>query len=487
MKKLFKIILSTVCAAALTIPVFATACGSKDDDKKDDNNGEQHVHVDYAGQLKLDFESETKKQEAIVRLYVDGDTTHFEPVRNSQLQGCDNRDDFYADDWVTTGYAKARYLAINTPESTGQIEEWGKAASKFTRSKLENATSIIIESNDENWNLDSTGGRYLLWVWYKPEGSTEYRNLNIDILQEGLAFASGIPDTRYAKTAQAAIDQAEVEKRYVFSDDKDPDYHYGGPINTDLLELRFNPEEYEGKKVRVEGLVVANFNNTAYIEEVYYNIEGYEDGIRIGMPVYYSYTKGKVVTDILKVGNRVSVVGVLQFYETAGYYQITDIKAYDRYQTSENCDIIEEVGIDDAYTEVNPAQFVSKDECVSWELEKLNDEGNTYLDKVSITYAEALLGSSVTFTNLFVTNVSTTRNEDSSNYGAMTLTCKAPDGSTIQVRTAVFKDENGDLVTASAYLNKTITVKGVVEYYESIYNDIPYQIKCHRQDYITVL
>lgn len=486
MKKLFKIILSAICAVALAVPVFATACVDNNGGNTDPG-GDKVNHVDYASELKLDFDSNTKKQEVTIRLHVDGDTTHFNPVKNSKLPGCDDYDYFYTDACPTTGYAKARYLGINTPESTGQIEEWGKAASKFTRSKLESGTSWIIESNDENWNIDSTGGRFLLWVWYLPEGETEYRNLNIEILQAGLAYASSIPDTRYAEYAQAAINQAEAEKLYVFSGEKDPDYHYGGPINTTLAELRFNPEAYEGKKIRVEGLVVANFNNTAYIEEVFTNIEGYEGGIRIGMPVYYSYTTGKVVTEILQVGNKVSVVGVLQFYETAGYYQITDIKSYDRYKPVENCEIIEKVGIDNAYSDLDVAQFVSTDECVSWEYEIVDDEGNTSSKKVSITYAEALLGSSVTVSNLKVTHVSTTQNEESSNFGAMTLTCETEDGNTIQVRTAVFKDADGKLITASAYLNQTISVKGVVEYYESMYNSIPYQIKCHRQDYITVL
>lgn len=478
MKKFVKIMLSMACAAVMAVPLFAAACSPKE---------EEPEHIDYAGQLKLDFDSETKKQEVTIRLFVDGDTTHFDPVADSTLKGCNNASDFSAEDKPTKGYAKARYLAVNTPESTGQIEEWGKTASKFTRDKLESATSWIIESNDENWNIDSTGGRYLLWVWYLPKGETDYRNLNIDILQAGLAFASGISDTRYAETAQAAINQAEREKLYVFSGEKDPDYWYGGPINTTLKELRFNTEAYAGKKIQVEGLVTANFDNTAYIEETYYDVEGYEeDGIRIGFPVYYSYIKGKVL-EILSVGNKVSVVGVVQFYETGGYYQITDIKAYDRYNTTENCEVVEEVGLEKAYTKINPADFASQQLSVAVDIEKVDDEGKEYVETVKKAYNETLLGTSVTVANLKVINVSTTHNEESSNYGAMTLTCEDENGVKIQVRTGVFKDENGKLITASAYINKTITVKGVIEYYESYYSDIPYQIKSYRVDYVTVL
>ena len=92
-----------------------------------------------------------------VKTFVDGDTTHFNMPENS----------------ISGNVLKARYLAINTPESTGQIEEWGKKASNFTKSKLSSATSIIIESDNDKWNLDSTGSRYLVWVWYKTSESSD--------------------------------------------------------------------------------------------------------------------------------------------------------------------------------------------------------------------------------------------------------------------------------------------------------------------------
>ena len=45
-----------------------------------------------------------------------------------------------------------RYLGIDTPESTGQIEPYGKKASDFTKAIMNKATSVIIES-DENLEL----------------------------------------------------------------------------------------------------------------------------------------------------------------------------------------------------------------------------------------------------------------------------------------------------------------------------------------------
>ena len=116
--------------------------------------------VDYAGQLKLNMNSSTLKQEVTVKTYVDGDTVHF----------------YVPEDVMPGGVLKARFLAINTPESTGKIEEYGKAASNFTKQTLQKAESIILESDTNTWNADSTGGRYLVWVWYKTADMDEYRN-----------------------------------------------------------------------------------------------------------------------------------------------------------------------------------------------------------------------------------------------------------------------------------------------------------------------
>ena len=129
--------------------------------------------VDYAGEVKLDLNSSTAKCEVTVKSFVDGDTVHFH----------------VPEDVMEEGVLKARFLAINTPESTGKIEEYGKAASRFTREKLSEATSILLESESESWSPDSTGSRYLAWVWYKTGEDADYRNQNIELLQNGLALA----------------------------------------------------------------------------------------------------------------------------------------------------------------------------------------------------------------------------------------------------------------------------------------------------------
>ena len=47
----------------------------------------------------------------------------------------------------------------------------------------------------------------------------------------------------------------------------------------------------------------------------------------------------------------------------------------------------------------------------------------------------------------------------------MTLTCEA-NGITIDVRTTVFYDENGNMITEDFYKGKTIDVYGIIEYFD---------------------
>jgi DNA/RNA endonuclease YhcR with UshA esterase domain len=62
----------------------------------------------------------------------------------------------------------------------------------------------------------------------------------------------------------------------------------------------------------------------------------------------------------------------------------------------------------------------------------------------------------------------------------MTLTCEA-DGSTIDVRTIVLRDDNGEVITSDKYLGKTIDVVGIVDYFSG-----SYQIKVFTPQDITI-
>ncbi len=431
--------------------------------------------VDYASQLTLDFSSNTKKQEVTVRLYIDGDTTHFDPVTNSKITPYNSAD--FAN---TDGYIKARYLAANTPENTGKIEEWGQKAADFVEERLKTAQSIVVESDDDKWNIDSSGSkRYTVWIWYLPQGETEYRNLNLEILQEGLARGSSTANNRYGTIAMNALNQAMTNKLYVFSDDRDPDFPYGDAIPVTLKELRCHIKDYDGKKVKVEGVCTTEFNNSVYIEDF-----DADTGVYFGLTVYYGYQTGKIL-EVLSMGNRVSVVGVIT--EFNGTYQISGV-SYDEYTPDlpSNSTIVSENN-ELSFTEVNAKDIVTNKQ-LSVEFEKEVD-GKTETETVTINYAEAIMSTTVTLNDLTVIDTYTTQSGNSA--GAMSLTCQAADGTEIVIRTEVLKEADGTVITADKYMGKKITVKGIVDKYQTEYGaahgESPYQIKVYRADYITIL
>lgn len=410
--------------------------------------GEGADPADYAAAITLNMQSETVKQEVTVKTFIDGDTTHFHvPASVSE-----------------TGVLKARYLAINTPESTGKIEEYGKAAAQFTREKLSAATSIIIESDTAEWNYDSTGERRLVWVWYKTEGMTEYRNLNIEILANGLAIANSTANNRYGSTAMAALNYAKAEKLGVHSGQRDPDFYYGEAVELTLRELRCNLETYNGIKVAFNGVITMNDNNSVYVEAL-----DPETGLTFGMSVYYGFNLPGPALDILRVGNEVRIVGTVQYYEAGGTWQVSGLSY--RMMKPDDPNNIQKLsdGHQPAYVPTQAEVFANGTVTVV--------NGDTLL---TLPYAEAVMASSISMEGLTVKHVYTTDNEDSSSKGAMTLFCEA-DGCSIQVRTAVLHDETGALITEDAYLGKMIDVFGVVDYFDGAC-----QIKVLTPDAITV-
>lgn len=404
--------------------------------------------VDYAGSLNLDMSSNTAKQEVTVKMFIDGDTTHF----NVPSSVMDN------------GVLKARYMAINTPESTGKIEEYGKAASAFTKEKLSGAASIIIESETDSWTPDSTGSRYLAWVWYKPKDSDTYRNLNIEILQNGLAIANSSANNRYGDICMAAINQAKAQKLNIYSGQPDPDYYYGGAVELTLKELRTNIDAYSGMRVAFHGVVTMNSSNTVYVESL-----DPETGLYYGMAVYYGFNLNGQGLDILQVGNEVRIVGSVQYYEGGGTWQVSDLNY--RLMKPDDPDNIQKLsdGHTAAFVLTDPATFANGKVEIETE-----EEVKTF------DYAALAMNTSVEMKGLRVVSIYTTKNEDSASKGAMTLTCQAGD-TTITVRTVVLYDENGELITENAYYGKTIDVKGLVDYYNG-----EYQIKVFSADNITI-
>lgn len=446
MKKISKL-LSLLLALCLMVTCFA---GCQDSTDTDTDSTE---FVDYVAETKLNMDSSTKKQEVTVKSYIDGDTTHF----------------YVPAELRADGVLKARYMGVNTPESTGKIEEWGKKASNFTKEKLSGASSIIIESNDGNWNVDSTGDRHLVYVWYKPKDGNDYRCLNLELIQNGLSIACGSVSDLYGTAASNAFQQAKREKLHVFSGEEDPDFYYGDAYELDLKFLRTNIELYNNKKVAFEGVVTYNNNNSVYVEE--YDAE---TDMYYGISVYYGFETGELL-NMIKIGNRVRVVGSVQYYEAGGTWQVSDV-SYREFKPNDpgNTLMISE-GNTPSNRETDPEMFANGYMDVETQISLDSEE----TEIKNVKYADLIMSTSVSMKNLEVIDVYTTSN-GGNNDGAMTLTCKS--GSTvIDVRTIVLYDESGNMLDSSAFLGKTIDVKGIVDYFSG-----SHQIKVFSANDITV-
>lgn len=436
-----------------------TVCGAADPDFKPE-------FIDYASQVKFDKNSGRKYAEVEVKSFIDGDTTHFIPIDGTVIGEME--------------YVKARYLAINTPESTGIIEPWGKKASNYTKTQLSKAVSIIIESDDDKWNLDSTGGRYLLWVWYKTAEDTEYRNLNLEILCQGLAFGSNVLSNVYGEVALNALNQAKSLKLHVFDrSTKDPDFYYGDAVELSLKEIKANCEKYESMTVKFDAVVAKQVGPTIYVEE--YDAE---NDMYFGMQIFAGYSFPRM--EMFAIGNRITVVGTLQYYENGGTYQVSNLK----YKTIDpnwegGCRVIG-TGFSSSYNEITADELMNG-KIVLDTYKEVGDgeEKEEILVEETFDYGELAHYSTVTMKNLTVKSVYTTTSDTDSN-GALTITCTSPEGITIKVRTAsklvkIVDGNEVDVVASDFPAGTVISVRGVIDSFNGEYqikvfniNDVTY-------------
>jgi micrococcal nuclease len=450
MKKHLKL-LSIILALCLTVCCFAGCQGGKTPEVTEPTELEI---VDYVGQTKLDRNSGTLQAEVTVRSYIDGDTTHFNvPTDISE-----------------NGVLKARYLCVNTPESTGKIEPWGKKASTFTKETLKNATSIIVESNDSKWNVDSTGGRHLVWIWYKTAETDDYRCLNLELIQNGLSISCGNVGERYGEVASKAFQQAKAQKINVFDTNEDPDFFYGDAYEVDLKGLRSNIALYENCKVAFEGVVTRNNNNSVYVESFDEETQMY-----YGVSVYYGFETGELLNN-LKVGNLARIVGTVTYYETGGTWQVSGLQ----YREFKPMDPSNTIKISEGHSAANKLTDAATFTSAQVELEVMNELGSEETTTKSFPYADLAMSTSIRMENLVVNRIYTTNNGGDSD-GAMTLTCTSPEGITVDVRTIVLYKEDGSMLSEYDLLYKTIDVNGIVDYFGG-----DYQIKVFTTGDITV-
>jgi micrococcal nuclease len=313
--KIFKHFFIFLGALVLSLGASATlaACG-----------GTSHA-VDYVAQTALTKEYSgsdfltTGFGQVTLKTGIDGDTSHF-----------------YAANGTTI--IKGRYNGIDTPESTGQLQPWGKAASHFTTGKLEAAKTIVLETENSTGKVgpkkDSTGTRYLVFVWIGDTANAPIASmklLNLWIVQEGYSSAKGISDSKYQEAFTDADLQAQSEQIHIWSPDPDPDYNYSDPVECDLQLIgekkimasgatEYSDFDWDGSKVTVTGIVARVRGTDCWIERSFKNALSDNADKVYGL---YVFTMYKSYVPLLHTGNEVQCTGTISSY--AGNYQMVDV------------------------------------------------------------------------------------------------------------------------------------------------------------------
>lgn len=302
------------------------------------NSGPQWIDYVHNGSIKLEYDYVNRDfykdgiGQVSLKTAIDGDTAHFAP------------------DVTTTSREniKARFFGVDTPESTGKVQPYGRPASNFTKEKLLNADengTIVVSSAQDGYGLpnpDSTGERYVSLIWIhetkKNAPFDELVLLNLWIVQEGLSWVKNVGDMpQYVDTFYAAEDQAEVFKKNLFSGEDDPSYNYGDYEDVSLLDIKKELEKtlqdpnyvnpYDNMKIRVVGTVAGYANHILYIQNFYSQEEGARspDGEYAGINIFTGMSS--IPSKYRKANTYIQICGLAQNSETFGF-QITDTEGH---------------------------------------------------------------------------------------------------------------------------------------------------------------
>lgn len=161
-----------------------------------------------------------------------------------------------------------RFVGIDTPESTAKVQPWGRAASEFTKNALRNAESVVLETEVAVSGLQDNNGRYLSWVWYKPRGGTQYRLLNLELVEQAYAKERCEAYSKYYRYFVAGRDNAHATKKRIYGE-KDPryDYNFQG-VYVSCYDVMKHTAEYEGRLAEITGLIVAASAYSVYIRDL---------------------------------------------------------------------------------------------------------------------------------------------------------------------------------------------------------------------------
>lgn len=288
------------------------------------NNGTVTLSLDYTNR---DFYVDGIGQFNL-KTAIDGDTAHFTPLKDS----------------LNKGTMKARFFGIDTPESTGKVQEYGKDASDYTKEQLKAAAAngtIVISSAQDGYgepNPDSTGERYVSLVWInlnkKNAPKEELTLLNLMIVQVGLSWVKNVQSMpQYSDTFYAAQRQAETYKLKLHSGIPDPRINWGDYVDTSLVDMKnevaacladpTRENAYDNAKVRIQGTVCGFINHILYLEDyVLYDKDNPAlGGEYVGINIFVGMND--ISSKYTKLNTYLQVCGLAQYTDNYGF-QITD-------------------------------------------------------------------------------------------------------------------------------------------------------------------
>lgn len=310
----------------------------------------------------------------------------------------------YVDDSNKPITIKTRFLGVNTPESTAKVEPWGKKASLFTKHILEEAQAkadeesvggktvcniALITDPATMGERDSSGNRWLAFVWYRKSSSDKWRNLNLELVEQGYSRNQLFTDSKvcdYRKSFEAAGAHAEKCGIRVPGGQSDPDYDYTEQtyeyslwgIQKHFDEIGISDSGSSGFQLIVTALVVGIQGDSLYLRDLLIDEEQFEEegeSARLaGLYAYAGFNSALCSTlqNYSKAhgGDETGVGLVVRFYARATLYsnnvQLSDIKTGTTGKT--------------AFRILDESNFSKYKESLSWSHKYKEDPDFTFAD-----------------------------------------------------------------------------------------------------------
>lgn len=282
-----------------------SSCKDKDTGVYDEITRKCTLNASYSGK---DFIKDGIGSATLIRS-TDGDTANFKLASGNSVT--------------------IRFHGIDTPESTGSIEKWGKSASMFVEERLKSATEIVLEATTTPASHDSYGVRYLGYVWYRASADDAFKNLNLEVVENGYSQNKCLQtnEFKYYNYFKEAADFAKEKSLHIHSNDDDP-YFSDKAIELTIkelienIDLYYNEEKNSGSKVRITAYIadleISGTGSSTYTFKASELIDGHIYSIKI----YTGYANNKV-TELIKIGTKYTMTGTVQKHD--GAYQISGL------------------------------------------------------------------------------------------------------------------------------------------------------------------